>query len=96
MELIEKHDTKGFQKYLDETDNTICGRNPILILLNVKYFSNHEYLLLFINNSSQILKHSALATKLKTKFVKYAQSNACKSKKDSSVSYAAGVTYIEP
>lgn len=38
MELIEKHDTKGFQKYLDETDNTICGRNPILILLNVNIF----------------------------------------------------------
>jgi len=40
MTLIENHDPKGFTKYLDETDNTICGRNPILILLNVKN-NNH-------------------------------------------------------
>lgn len=45
MELIEKHDSKGFQKYLDETDNTICGRNPILILLNVNkiFFSKYKF-----------------------------------------------------
>ena len=35
MALIEKHDAKGFESYLNETDNTICGRNPIMVLLNV-------------------------------------------------------------
>ena len=39
MTFIENHDSKGFEKYLDETDNTICGRNPIMILLNVIYNS---------------------------------------------------------
>lgn len=34
MKLIEKQDLKGFTKYLDETENTICGRNPICLLLS--------------------------------------------------------------
>jgi len=34
MSLIEKHDVKGFASYLDKTDNTICGRHPIGVLLN--------------------------------------------------------------
>ena len=38
MALIEKHDAKGFEDYLSETDNTICGRNPIMVLLNVENF----------------------------------------------------------
>jgi AmmeMemoRadiSam system protein B len=35
MELIEKQDVEGFSKYLQTTGNTICGRNPILVLLEV-------------------------------------------------------------
>jgi AmmeMemoRadiSam system protein B len=35
MTLIEKQDIEGFSKYLQTTGNTICGRNPILILLEV-------------------------------------------------------------
>ena len=34
MKLIEKQDLKGFEKYLDVTENTICGRNPIRLLLS--------------------------------------------------------------
>ncbi len=34
MALIEKHDLKGFTAYLDETKNTMCGRNPIKVLLS--------------------------------------------------------------
>lgn len=33
MKLIENQDAEGFRNYLDETNNTICGRNPISILL---------------------------------------------------------------
>lgn len=33
MELIEKHDIPGFQKYLEETENTICGEKAIQVLL---------------------------------------------------------------
>ena len=51
IERIEMHDAKleihffilkfiwksGFVNYLAETSNTICGRNPIAILLRVKF-----------------------------------------------------------
>jgi len=76
MSLIEEHNATGFTKYLEETQNTICGRHPIGVLINV------------INNSKQ-------ATTLKTKFVKYAQSEAVKDKSQSSVSYASAIIYIE-
>lgn len=33
MELIEKLDLKEFERYLQETQNTICGRYPIQLLL---------------------------------------------------------------
>lgn len=35
IELIEKQDSKGFKSYLEATDNTICGRHPIGVLLNI-------------------------------------------------------------
>jgi len=34
MNYIESHDFQGFTKYLDETDNTICGRHPIGVFMN--------------------------------------------------------------
>jgi MEMO1 family protein len=35
MNLIENQSFKSFEAYLKETDNTICGRNPIRLLLKV-------------------------------------------------------------
>jgi predicted class III extradiol MEMO1 family dioxygenase len=35
IHLIEKHDKEGFAKYLAETENTICGRNPIQLLMSI-------------------------------------------------------------
>ena len=32
---ILKHDLEGFSNYIDTTENTICGRNPIMILLSM-------------------------------------------------------------
>jgi predicted class III extradiol MEMO1 family dioxygenase len=44
MSLIEKNDTKGFDKYIEETGNTICGEFPIRILMhtikNSKQYKN--------------------------------------------------------
>lgn len=37
----------NFYKYLEETENTICGRHPIGILLNVK-LNVISYLLILI------------------------------------------------
>lgn len=42
-----------------------------------------------------MIKNSKSNSKLQTRFVKYAQSNKVKSKKETSVSYAAGITYLE-
>ena len=35
MQIIENHSLEGFQKYLKDTKNTICGRNPIQLLLAI-------------------------------------------------------------
>lgn len=35
MDVIEKLDPQGFSEYLKEYGNTICGRHPIGVLLNV-------------------------------------------------------------
>ena len=33
MDMIETQSFASFTKYLDETQNTICGRHPIQLLL---------------------------------------------------------------
>ncbi len=35
MELIENHSLQGFLDYIKDTKNTICGRNPIQLLLAI-------------------------------------------------------------
>lgn len=43
----------------------------------------------------KIIAHSNLKDKLKTKFVKYAQSEQVKNSSQSSVSYTSSITYLE-
>lgn len=76
MNLIQNHDFGAFEKYMNSSKNTICGRHAIYIFL-------------------KIVEHSQLKEKLKTKFVKYSQSEQVKSSSQSSVSYASSVTYID-
>ena len=40
MGLIERHDLSGFLNYLERTENTICGRNPISIAISTILHSN--------------------------------------------------------
>jgi predicted class III extradiol MEMO1 family dioxygenase len=35
MEIIETGDPDAFKQYLQEYENTICGRHPISVLLHV-------------------------------------------------------------
>ena len=35
MDLIQEQNFNGFTRYLDQTDNTICGRHPIQLLLAI-------------------------------------------------------------
>ena len=36
METITSLDPKAFAAYISDTHNTICGRHPIAVLLNVR------------------------------------------------------------
>lgn len=74
IDCIELQDAEKFQAYLRETENTICGRNPITTFLYT-------------------LKLSGLKTKTSLRY--YTQSNQCKKKSDTSVSYASIITYLD-
>lgn len=73
MEIIETLNPTDFRSYLEKYGNTICGRNPISVLLATV---------------DAVQKNSDKHT-MALKFVQYAQSNPCKTSKDSSVSYAS-------
>lgn len=79
MTIIERMDPAGFTDYLQDYQNTICGRHPIGVLLNA------------INS----LRQNGNGLKMDMKFLKYAQSSQCLSSSDSSVSYAAGALVIQ-
>jgi predicted class III extradiol MEMO1 family dioxygenase len=50
MELIEKMNLPDFHAYLRSTDNTICGRYPISLLLAVDIFNTISiYILKFLS-----------------------------------------------
>lgn len=79
MELIESLDFEQFALYLARTKNTICGRHPIGVLLA----------------AMAVLREEEPQQRQRIKFVKYAQSSACESVRDSSVSYASAFVCIE-
>ena len=35
MRMIEDHDGESFSKYLSKTGNTVCGRHPISLFLEI-------------------------------------------------------------
>ena len=47
MELIESRDVEGFTGYLKKFKNTICGRHPIGVFLNVLRHCQKDYKVLF-------------------------------------------------
>ena len=79
MTIIENQDLKRFEAYLKETDNTICGRNPIKLLLKVATCVTE----LLEKNPGQY----------QTKFLRYSQSSQATKNSDSSVSYASAIVY---
>uniref|UniRef100_A0A914HGL5 Protein MEMO1 n=1 Tax=Globodera rostochiensis TaxID=31243 RepID=A0A914HGL5_GLORO len=79
MDAISTLDPAIFNDYLKKTQNTICGRNPICVMLQAA-----EYFRQMNNHTAEL------------RFLKYAQSNKCRSMSDSSVSYASGALFISP
>jgi AmmeMemoRadiSam system protein B len=75
MDLIQLQKPGAFADYLKETNNTICGRHAIAVWLR----------------AIEATSASSDGSKVSINFVKYAQSSAVESIRDSSVSYAAAV-----
>lgn len=78
LDIIGEMDSEKFDKYFKKTKNTICGRNPISIILTMieKYRAKNKD-----------KKVSFLTTD-------YSQSNKVKSFDVSSVSYAAAANFV--
>ncbi|KAJ9436321.1 Protein MEMO1-like protein [Diplonema papillatum] len=51
MRIMEDQDRPALQRYFAATENTICGRNPITILLNTLALSARQYDLKFVHYS---------------------------------------------
>lgn len=60
MDAIETDSVLSFRQYLHQTKNTICGRNPILILLATHAHSKEKFSIQFVHyeQSSQCLTSS--------------------------------------
>lgn len=98
MDIIETLNPAAFSEYLKRYNNTICGRHPIGVMLQVTNENSQN------SNSISILLHFFFqAVKLlqsrgyrqSFKFLKYAQSSQCFNMADSSVSYASGSLIFE-
>lgn len=78
IDKIAEGNTKELNKYFEETKNTICGRNPIIIIVAMieKY------------------KKQNVDKTVKFDLVDYSQSNKVQTFQESSVSYAAMINYI--
>ncbi|XP_014237172.1 protein MEMO1 [Trichogramma pretiosum] len=79
MDLIENLTPSAFTDYLKKYGNTICGRHPISVLLQM----------------IKSLKERDSNQRMNLKFLKYAQSSQCNNINDSSVSYASASLVIE-
>jgi predicted class III extradiol MEMO1 family dioxygenase len=101
--VCSTQDPIKFAEYLAMSENTICGRHPIGILLNVRFKHLWQTWSTFLKAlrvafhmytcRQQIIQSSERGDKLSIEFTSYAQSSQCHSISDSSVSYASAVVY---
>lgn len=90
MAAVESLDPSKFESYQQEFSNTICGRHPIAVLMNVGCVicgwdcAYHGHL----QAAAALMAEDA---NFRLSFVAYSQSSKCFKRSDSSVSYAAGV-----
>ena len=80
MQACESLQPKQFASYLDRTQNTICGRHPIGVLLNLIDLDNKQ-------SSANAASDSAY----RLRFIHYEQSSQVTEPDDSSVSYASAL-----
>lgn len=80
IDIIKDADTKKFDEYFNKTDNTICGKNPIMILLSIVEMKN---------------KTKENKKSIEFECVAYSQSEKVTKKNENSVSYAAIINYMQ-
>lgn len=95
MNIIENLNPSDFTDYLKKFGNTICGRHPIGILLQVFVRIYFFKRLLFHLQAVQELLRNDSGKNANLKFLKYAQSSQCRNMNDSSVSYASAALVFE-
>lgn len=83
MNIIESLDHASFTAYLKKFGNTICGRHPIGVFLAAAATVRAQ--------AGQNGNAAHAGARQHLKFLDYAQSNACRNMRDSSVSYASAV-----
>lgn len=85
MDVLSSGSTKEWDDYIDETENTICGRKPLSILLHtIEQVANDRMVL---NGFSSPAEKDQWA---KLQWIGYSQSSKAILLNDSSVSYASG------
>lgn len=101
MDIIETLNPATFTEYLKRYNNTICGRHPIGVMLQVLqtdcYFRipfvfMHVFFCHLFQSVQTLQKRGY---RMSFKFLKYAQSSQCFNMADSSVSYASGSLIFE-
>lgn len=89
MRLIERQDGRSFRRYLSKTRNTICGRFPISLFLEVLRQLKEEG-----EGGGQGSRSSSSPLIHSVKFVAYDQSQRVARRSESSVSYAAALVRV--
>ncbi|OCF43473.1 hypothetical protein I317_02622 [Kwoniella heveanensis CBS 569] len=101
MDLLKKPAEFGasekWEAYLDRTKNTICGRNPITVLVNlIQYIYGDKTSTVDKDQRHHYHRSEEFnsAAHPEFTFVRYEQSSKCKSGSDSSVSYVSGILRV--
>jgi AmmeMemoRadiSam system protein B len=81
MRTIESQDPTAFAEYQAKYSNTICGRHPIGVMLNMLA-------------ALRAAAGAQSASKYSVQFVHYAQSSQCKTESDSSVSCTCAAWFV--
>uniref|UniRef100_A0A7S3VPY7 Protein MEMO1 n=1 Tax=Dunaliella tertiolecta TaxID=3047 RepID=A0A7S3VPY7_DUNTE len=68
MDAIESQSPQRFSDYLGKYKNTICGRHPIAVLLNVSHFQGSIVCVHSITSQAQVVVSSPQACQLSAKF----------------------------
>lgn len=101
MDEIEAQRPGAFAAYLQQTNNTICGRHAVAVWLRAieagRSLQEPTYATAIHNNNNDenASETSSTCTSLSIQFIYYAQSSPATCMSDSSVSYAAAVATVD-